>query len=88
MPNAFIDLKRVTKSHILAANASIRIDIPVGQHVIANKSNAHQKHERPIDSKDKNPRKRKGANIQDGQNEEIKALKETFYIIDKISEEI
>ena len=65
MPNAFIDLKIVTKSHIPAANASIIIDVPVG-HVITNESNARQKCGRPIDSKDKNPWKKKGANIQDG----------------------
>ena len=61
--DAFIDLKRVTKSHIPIANASIRIDFLVGQHVFANESNARLKHGRPIGSKDKNPRKRKGANI-------------------------
>ena len=88
MPDAFTDLKRITKFHIPAANTPIRIDVPVGQHVIANESSARQKRGRPIGFKDKNPRKRNGANIQNGQNEEIKALGETFDIIDKISEEI
>ena len=31
LPNAFIDIKKVTKSHILAANALARIDVPKGQ---------------------------------------------------------
>ena len=40
LSNAFTNLKRVTKFHIPTANAPIRIDVPVGQHVIANESNA------------------------------------------------
>ena len=31
LPDAFTDTKRVTKSHIPAANCPIRIDIPVEQ---------------------------------------------------------
>ncbi|XP_070049397.1 uncharacterized protein [Nicotiana tomentosiformis] len=45
-----------------AANAHIRIDVPVGQSINANESKTHLKRGRPIGSKDKNPRKRKGAN--------------------------
>jgi len=51
--------KRVTKSHIPAANAPIRIDILVGQSNIANESQTRLKHGRPVGSKYKNPRVRK-----------------------------
>ncbi|XP_070049679.1 uncharacterized protein [Nicotiana tomentosiformis] len=61
MPDAFTDLKRITKLYILAENVPIRIDISVGQSssVITNESKAHLKHSRPLGSKDQNPRKRK-----------------------------
>ncbi|KAJ9553648.1 hypothetical protein OSB04_017693 [Centaurea solstitialis] len=62
LPDTFTDLKKVTKSHIPAANASIKINVPEGQN---NKSRARQKRGRPLGSKDKNPRKKKGANNQD-----------------------
>ena len=65
LPNAFTDAKKVTKSHVPAANAPIKIDVPVGQS-IANESKARLKRGRPIGSRDKNPRKRKGANNTDG----------------------
>ena len=51
--------KMVTKSHIPAANAPIRIDIPIGQSNIANESQTRLKRGRPVGSKDKNPRVRK-----------------------------
>ena len=43
MPDAFIDLKRITKSHIPAENVPIRIDVPKGPStsVIANESKKH-----------------------------------------------
>ena len=94
MLNVFTNLKRVTKSHIPTANAPIRIDVHVRQHVIANESNTRQKRGRPIGFKDKNLQKKNGANIQDDQNEKIKvleetqALEETLNIIDKFTEEI
>jgi len=54
---AFTDTKM--KSHILVANAPIRIDILVGQSNIANESQTCFKCGRPICSKDKNPWMRK-----------------------------
>ncbi|KAI3692362.1 hypothetical protein L6452_32176 [Arctium lappa] len=69
LPDAFTDPKKVTKSHVPAANASVKIDIPKGQDNLSNDSRACQKRGRPIGSKDKNPRKKRGANSQDGQNE-------------------
>ncbi|XP_021839106.1 uncharacterized protein [Spinacia oleracea] len=68
----FTDPNRVTKSHIPALNAPIKIDIPAGQYQTASESTARLKSGRPIGSKDKNPWKRKGASIDDGQNEETK----------------
>ncbi|PHU02119.1 hypothetical protein BC332_27370 [Capsicum chinense] len=45
MPDAFTDLKRITKSHIPAENVPIRIDVPKGPFtsVIANESKARLK---------------------------------------------
>ena len=77
LPDAFTDLKRITKSHIPAENAPIRIDVPEGQPKIANETKPRLKRGRPIGSKDKNPRKKKGANNQDGQVEEADVLGET-----------
>ena len=47
----------MTKSHISATNAPARINIPEGQ--LANESEIHLKHGRPIGSKDVTPRKRR-----------------------------
>ncbi|KAM1334917.1 hypothetical protein ACFXTH_010575 [Malus domestica] len=49
MPDAFNDASKVTKSHIPAANAPARIDVPIGQNkVVANdSSSAHLKRGRP-----------------------------------------
>ena len=58
LPNAFIDAKKVTKSHIPVANVPSKIDIPT-QQVVTNESGTRQKRGRPVGSKDKNPRKRK-----------------------------
>ena len=61
LPDAFIDTKKVTRSHIPAANTLARIIVPEGQYgdVIANESKARLKRGRPIGSKDKVPLKRK-----------------------------
>lgn len=69
LPDAFTDPKRVTKSYIPAANAPIRIEVPK-EHISANDSKPQLKRGRPIGSKDKNPRKRKGAYDQNAQNME------------------
>ena len=50
LPNAFIDTKKVTKSHIPTANAPARINVPKGQ--LANESKICLKRGRPIGSKD------------------------------------
>ena len=77
MPDAFTNPKRVTISYIPAANAPIRIDVPVGQSV-ANEPKASVKCGQPVGSKDKNPRKRKG--LKD-QVEEVMALEESPIVI-------
>ena len=53
LPDAFIDTKKVTKSHISTVNALTRIDVPKGQ--LANKSQIHLKCGRHIGSKDITP---------------------------------
>ncbi|KAD6794515.1 hypothetical protein E3N88_05411 [Mikania micrantha] len=83
LPDSFTDPKRVTKSHIPAVNAPIKISVTEGQPYIGNESNTRLKRGRPIGSKDKNPRKKKGENIEDGQVEvtiipEKESLKETL----------
>ncbi|GJZ88943.1 disease resistance CC-NBS-LRR class family protein [Tanacetum coccineum] len=57
-----------------SANAPVKIDVPKEHSEISNESKAHLKCGRPISSKDKNPRKKKGACNQDGQVE----VKETL----------
>ena len=59
--DAFTDPKRVTKSHIPAANAPIRIVVPKGQLITANEIKGQLKRGRPVGSKDTKPCKRKGA---------------------------
>ncbi|GJX99553.1 copia protein [Tanacetum coccineum] len=73
LPDAFTDTKRVTKSHIPAANAPAQIEIPnkqVGDN-IAQESQKRLKRGRPIGSKDKNPRKRKGTEKNSGHDENV-----------------
>ena len=77
LPDAFTNPKRVTTSYIPAANAPVRIDVPVGQSV-ANEPKASVKRGRPVGSKDKNPRKRKGSKDQ---VEELMALEESPVVI-------
>ena len=57
MPDAFNDAMKVTKSHIPAANAPARIDVPVRQNKVAanDSSGAHLKCGRPPGSKDSSP---------------------------------
>ena len=88
LPDSFADPKRVTKSHILAVNAPFKIDVPEGQNKFANESKPRQKRGRPIGSKDKNPRKRKGALIDDGQIEETISEGSPEENLDMIQEEI
>ena len=57
LPDAFVDTKKVTKSHIPAANVQARVDITEGQKAFESKT--HSKRGRPIGSKDITPRKRR-----------------------------
>jgi hypothetical protein len=81
LPDAFVDSKRVTKSHIPAANIPVRINIPeVPLTSRANESKARLKRGRPLGSKDKTPRRRKmsineQSEMQESQiNEEIQEI--------------
>ena len=67
MQDAFTDIKKVTKSYIQAVNAPTRIEIPKGQseNEVTNESKTRLKRGRPIDFKDKNSRRRKGADKHD-----------------------
>ncbi|KAK4707751.1 hypothetical protein R3W88_028676 [Solanum pinnatisectum] len=49
LPDTFTNPPRVTKSYIPAANALVRVDVPVGQIVKANESKSRLKRGRPID---------------------------------------
>ena len=71
LPDAFTDPKRVTVSHIPAVNAPVRMNVQEGQNQPANESKTRLKRGRPIGSKDKNPRKRKGAEIGNNETEVI-----------------
>ena len=66
LSDVFIDNKKIVKSHIPAVNTPARIEVLVGQSIntTANESKPHLKHGRPIDVKDKIPRKRKAQEKQ------------------------
>jgi len=83
LPDAFTNLPRVTKSYIPAANAQVRVDVPIGQNVKANESGPRLKRGRTIGSKDKNPLKKKGINDQDDHNIEAIAHEELRDIINE-----
>ena len=70
LPDAFIDTKKVTKSHIPAANTPARIDVPVGQ--LTNESKICLKRGRLVGSKDVTHRKRRTQEKLDTLEEAIK----------------
>ena len=79
LPDAFVDLAKVTKSHILVANVPSRIEIPMGKFegIMTNEAKPQLKRGQPLGSKDTTPRKKR--NIQIHAPEElinIKGLKE------------
>ena len=57
LPDAFVDAKKVTKSHIPTVNAPTLIEVPEGQK--ANESKTRLKCGRPIGSKGVAPRKKR-----------------------------
>ncbi|XP_021730686.1 uncharacterized protein LOC110697606 [Chenopodium quinoa] len=59
LSDAFIDTKKVTKSHIQAENSPACIEIPIDNKAIENESQARRKRRRPLGSKDSKPRKLK-----------------------------
>nr|GEV50793.1 uncharacterized protein ycf2 [Tanacetum cinerariifolium] len=72
-PHTKKNTKRVTKSHIPAVNASARVELPNKQagNNIAQESQRLLKRGRPIGSKDKNPRKRKGIEKNSDHDENV-----------------
>ena len=56
LPDAFTDSKKVTKTNVSAANAPIKVDVPVGQ---TNEIIARMKRGRPVGSKEKKSSKKK-----------------------------
>ncbi|KAL6313754.1 hypothetical protein AAG906_010173 [Vitis piasezkii] len=74
LPDAFIDTKKVTKSHILAANTPARIDVLVGR--LTNESKIRLKRGRPVGSKDVTPMKRRT-------QEQLGTLEETIKMTDQ-----
>nr|GEW97344.1 putative RNA-directed DNA polymerase [Tanacetum cinerariifolium] len=72
-PRTKQNTKRVTKSHIPAANALARVELPNKQtgNNIAQESQKRLKRGRPIGSKDKNPRKRKGTKKNSDHDENV-----------------
>lgn len=58
-PNIFNDLQRVTKVHIPPANATIQINFPLRNLLMRIEPNHTKKHSKLINSKDKNPLKKK-----------------------------
>ena len=80
LPATFTNLPEVTKSYIPAANALIRVDVPIGQVVKQNESKPHLKHARKIGSNYKNPQKRKETNdheyqiVQEISQEELRDI--------------
>ena len=74
LPDAFIDTKKVTKSHIPVANTPARIDVPIGQ--LTNESKIRLKCGRPVGSKDVTPRKRRT-------QEKLDILEETIKMTDQ-----
>lgn len=61
LPDAFVDTKRVTKSHIPAENTHAQIEIPKGkfESKVTHEVTTRLKRGRPFGSKDKNPRKKR-----------------------------
>ena len=62
LPDAFTDMKSVTKSYIPDVNVPARIEIPNRQRddKVTQESKTRLKRGRPLGSNDKNPRKKKG----------------------------
>ena len=80
LPYAFVDAKKVTKSHIAVANVPLKIDIPT--YIVINESETRQKCGRPVISKDKNPQKRNQANISMKDVDVLEEIQNLTYIVE------
>uniref|UniRef100_A0A2N9ITN2 Reverse transcriptase Ty1/copia-type domain-containing protein n=1 Tax=Fagus sylvatica TaxID=28930 RepID=A0A2N9ITN2_FAGSY len=83
LPDVFTDSKKIVKSHILAANNPVRIEVPEGQliNIAANESKTRLKCGRLVSAKDKIPRKRKIQEKQVAAPEEAIPMKQATNII-------
>ena len=70
LPDAFTDIKKVAKSHIPTRNTPERIDVPIGKFI--NESKIRLKCDRPINSNDVTPRKKRTQVKHDTLEEAIK----------------
>jgi hypothetical protein len=82
LPDAFIDNKKIVKSHILATNTSVKIEVPVGQSIntAVNESKARLKRGKPIGVKDRIPQKRKAQGNEIDTPEEALPIKQAMKI--------
>ena len=73
LPDAFTNVKTVTKSHIPAVNvpSKIKFSDEENKSILANESKAHQKRGRPIGSKDRTPRKIRKLDKEAGTSNDI-----------------
>ena len=80
--DAFTNNKKIIKSHILAANTLVKIEVPIGQSIntAVNEFKACLKRGRPIGAKDKIPWKRKVQENEIGTLEEALPTKPTTKI--------
>ena len=88
LTDAFVDAKKVTKSHIPAVNALARIEVLEGHK--ENESKTHLKRGRPIGSKDVAPRKKRTKAKQNApveENDEQRTLVEA-HIEQQIPEKV
>ena len=90
LPDVFTSSEKVVKSHIPAANALFRIEIPEEKkvNIAANESIPRLKREKLIGAKDKNPRKQKLQRIDDGILGESSSVKQTSNLVSKSSPSI
>ena len=84
LPNVFTNNKKIIKSHIPAANIPAQIEVLEGKliNITGNESKARLKCGRPVDAKDKIPRKRKTLENQVTTSKETIPIKQANEIVD------
>ena len=84
LPDVFTNNKKIMKSYILAANIPARIEVSKGKliNITAKEFKARLKLGRPVDAKDKIPRKKKTQENQVVAPEEAILIKQANEIVD------